>query len=321
MNESHRVEVGGGHTLHVEVSGNPTGIPAVYLHGGPGAASDAFCHTLMDPQKYCIFVYDQRGCGKSLCAGDPLRHNTTPHMVMDLEKIRVFFRIPQWGLVMGGSWGASLALIYAIHHPDRVQSYVVRGTSLLEHPFWSASLLELYPERWDALRQLLPQHITPKEVHPWIHRAIHVDHNEEVARAFTGMEMGALGVAREARLEAPMDSKDMWDMARISSHYEANRWFLPPQYLRKQCHRIAHIPGIFIHGRLDVICPLRDVWQGLLPHLRGAQLWIVEGAGHSYLDPPIAQAMREASVALFTSSKACRPCAQQVGNSPSWRMH
>ena len=303
------VPVGDGHELWVEFSGDPSGVPAVYLHGGPGAASVRSCHDLFAPG-YWVCVYHQRGCGRSRYR-DRLRNNTTAAAVRDVNRVRSAIGVRRWGLVMGGSWGASLALLYTMAYPHRVGSYVVRGISLLEKPFWSPALLDLYPERWEALKRLLPPGLPPGDTHRAIHRAIHRDRDRAVARAFVSMEMSALGVHPRSRARprppAPRCSRDEWDMATIASHFEAHRWFLPPRFLRERCGAASRVPGIFVHGRLDVICPLRPVWEGLLPRLPRAALWVVEGAGHSHRDPPIAAAMREASRRLLHQARGTTP--------------
>jgi proline iminopeptidase len=290
--------VGDGHELYVETVGHAGGRPAVYLHGGPGSGCQPDHRQLFDPPMYRSVLFDQRGCGLS----QPKRSreaNTTDHLVADLETIREALGIERW-LVVGGSWGATLALAYAQRHPDRVTGIVLRSTFLgtrdeLDQAFLNA-LPRFYPGlNEDFLSLLSPEERTqPLEAYwrrildpdPNIHRpAAHSWHDTE--RILSEIKPGRTRLNLEAIKD---NSRPLPATSFMEAHYFHNACFMSPDQLMTNATKLIGIRGIIVQGRYDLLCPvstahaLAAVWQN-------AELRIVEGAGHSLYDPGIRDAV------------------------------
>jgi proline iminopeptidase len=293
--EPHRtgmLDVGEGHRIYWEVSGNPKGKPVVFLHGGPGGGTDPKQRRFFDPTRYCIVLFDQRGCGKSTPHAS-LEANTTWHLVRDMETLRTHLAMEKWQ-VFGGSWGSTLALAYAQTHPDRVSELVLRGIFLLRPKelawFYQAGTSELFPEAWDDYLAPIPVAERGDLVAAYHKRLTHSDPvvQQEAARAWSVWE------ARTSFLLPKPDhvtraAGDAFALAfaRIECHYFVNRGFLRSEnQLLDDVEKIRRIPTTIVQGRYDVVCPATSAWD-LARRFPEAKLRVVEDAGHSAYEPGI----------------------------------
>ncbi len=288
------LDMGDGHRIYVEQSGHPQGQPVVVFHGGPGGGCSPAMRRYFDPKHYRVILFDQRGCGLSKPHAS-VTDNTTWHLVADVERIRETFGIRDW-IVFGGSWGATLALIYAETHPERVQGLVLRGVFLAEQSelnwFYGGGAGQFFPDLWDGFCRPIP----PDEQHDLIgayhKRLFSGDYAEEAryARHWAMWENALASVEFDGLPgEAPPDYARAF--ARLENHYFINRAFLEEdgQILRDR-HRIEHIPAIIVQGRMDMICPPVSAWR-LSQGWRRAALRIVPAAGHALSEPGITAAL------------------------------
>lgn len=294
------LEVGDGHTLHVETVGRADGVPALFLHGGPGGGCHAGHRALFDPARFHAVLFDQRGAGRST----PHRSreaNTTQHLIADIEKIRTALGIENW-LLVGGSWGATLALAYAQAHPDRARGIVLRATFLgtrreLEWAF-GTGFSTFYPGLYaDFLDLLTPEErAAPLEAYwrrmldpdPQIHRP--------AIWAWYHVERTLSQIAPPAdRLDpAKLDAPDpLPSSPAMEAYYFSNDCFLAPDQLLNGATKLKGIPGRIIQGRYDLLCPPATSYA-LAERWVDAKIIIVGGAGHSQTEPGVEQAMREA---------------------------
>jgi proline iminopeptidase len=287
-----RLRVSDIHELYWEVSGNPAGKPAVFLHGGPGAGTEPRQRGFFDPARYRIVLFDQRGCGKSTPHAS-LEQNTTWDLTADIEKLREHLGIERW-LVFGGSWGSTLALAYAQQHPERVTELVLRGIFMLRKRelswFYQDGACQLFPDAWEKYLEPIP----PAERGDLItayHRRLTSDDpavRQSAARAWSIWEAATSFLF--ANLEhASHASEDEFSLAlsRIESHYFVHRGFFRSEsQLLDDVGKIRHIPAVIVHGRYDVVCPLESAWD-LHRAWPEADLRIVPDAGHSAFEPGI----------------------------------
>ena len=290
--------VGDGHELYVETVGRADGIPAVYLHGGPGSGCQPGHRRLFDPQQFRAVLFDQRGAGRST----PWRSrqaNTTQHLIADMELIRQTLGIDKW-LVVGGSWGATLALAYAQAHPDRVSGIVLRATFLgtraeLDWAF-GAGLSRFYPGLYRDFLDVLPEAERAEPLEAYWRRILDSDPavHGPAARAWNDTERilseatpaaSRLNVQSITNPATPLASSPF-----MEAYYFSNDCFLEPGQLMKNAGNLAEIPGKIVQGRFDLLCPpaisfaLADKW-------RGAEIHVVERAGHSLGDPGVTEAV------------------------------
>jgi len=290
------LDVGDGHEIYFEESGNPDGKACVFVHGGPGGGSSPEARQFFDPERYRIVVFDQRGCGQSRPHAS-LEANTTWHLVADMERLRDELGIERW-LVFGGSWGSTLALAYAQTHPDRVTELVLRGIFLLRpqeiHWFYQEGASALYPDSWEAY--LAP---IPKEEHDDLLNAFHrrLTCDDETtrlaaARAWSVWEASASFLIQNQDFMDKLDAPDAaLAMARIECHYFVNGGFFEsPNQLLENIDRIRHIPAIIVQGRYDVVCPAVTAWD-LHRAWPEADFQLIQDAGHSAFDRANAQAL------------------------------
>lgn len=296
---THTLPMDERHTLHVEECGNPEGVPVVFLHGGPGSGTAAYHRQFFDPERYRIVLYDQRGCGKSAPHAE-LRDNTTWHLVDDLERLRKHLNIERWA-VFGGSWGSTLALIYAQTHPDRVLGLVLRGIFLCRSQdiawFYQDGASHVFPDYWQDFVDLIPA-----EERDDLLRAYHarLTGDDEVTR----MAAAKAWSIWEGRCASLLPSRELVDffgspftalsLARIESHYFVNNCFLEPDQILRDAHKLADIPGVIVHGRYDMVCPLEQAWA-LHQAWPQAKLEIVPDAGHAASEPAIVDALVRAT--------------------------
>jgi len=288
------------HTLYVEECGNPDGLPVVFLHGGPGAGLSPYHRRFFDPARWHAVLFDQRGAGQSTPFAS-LDANTTPDLIADIERIREHLGIERW-LVFGGSWGSTLALAYAEAHSARVTGLVLRGIFLAreEELRWfnemDGGARCIFPERWARFRDFIPEAERGNMIEAYWRRLDNSDETVQLAaaRAWSAYEGGSTMLVHDP--DAPGDFDEPHkavSLARLEAHYFRNGMFLEPGQLLRGIDRIRHIPGVIVHGRYDIICPVKTAFE-LHQAWPEAEFHIVL-AGHSASDPAIVDKLVEAT--------------------------
>lgn len=288
--------VGDGHHVYYEVSGNPAGLPCVFVHGGPGGGATESARRFFDPDVYRIVVFDQRGCGRSTPHAS-LEHNTTWHLVADMELLRTHLNVERW-LVFGGSWGSTLALAYAQTHPEAVLALVLRGIFLLRpqeiHWFYQEGACALYPDSWQHYLAPIPPDERGDLVSAYYKRLTSDDERVrlEAARAWSVWEASASFLEQNSKFMEQLDEPPAaLAMARIECHYFVNGgFFSTPNQLLDNIDRIRHIPTVIVQGRYDVVCPAITAWD-LHTAWPESELHLIATAGHSAFDPANTEAL------------------------------
>jgi proline iminopeptidase len=299
---SGRLDVGDGHSLYWEQSGNPDGKPAVFLHGGPGAGASPDHRRLFDPQAYNVLIFDQRGCGRSTPHAS-LEANTTWHLVEDIERLREMAGVEKW-LVFGGSWGSTLSLAYAQTHPDRTTGLILRGIFTMEQYeldwLYQQGANAVFPDKYEDFLAPIPEDERGDLVAAYHARLNHADPalQAEAAKAWSTWEAHTVTLLPNAHsLEEAADDKFALAIARIENHYMVHRgWFEDGQLIR-DAHRIRHIPGIIVQGRHDCCTPPAAAWR-LHKAWPEAELNIVDDGGHSFSEPGILDGLIRATDAF-----------------------
>ncbi|MCW2507407.1 MAG: pip [Modestobacter sp.] len=287
--ETGMLDVGDGHSLYWEVCGNPDGKPAVVLHGGPGGGCSPGSRRSFDPDRYRIVLFDQRNSGRSVpSATGPhvdLSTNTTPHLVADIERLREHLGIERW-LVRGGSWGVTLAFVYAQAHPERVTELVlaaITNGSRREVDWITRDMGRVFPREWERFRDGVPAADRDGDLVAAYSRLLH--DRDPAVRATAAQDWcdwedvhSSLAPDAEPSLSVA-DPAFQLAVARIVTHYWGNACFLTDGQLLRDAHRLAGIPGVMVHGRFDVSGPLDTAW-----HMHQAwpdsALVVIEDAGH-----------------------------------------
>ena len=276
------------HTIYYEECGNPQGKPVVFLHGGPGAGLRPFHRQYFDPDFYRIILLDQRGCGQSTPAGELLQ-NTTWDLIEDLEKLRRHLGIERW-LVFGGSWGSTLALAYAAHHPPVVLGLILRGIFLCRSSevnwFYQQGASSIYPDAWEKYLAAIPTAEHGDLVNAYYRRLTGDDPEArlQAARAWNAWESSTAYLFPKEN-SRPEDIRRTQALARIECHYMVHRAFMESDaYLLEKVRSIQHLPTRIVQGRYDVICPMTTAWE-LSKAMPKADLRVVPDAGHSALEP------------------------------------
>lgn len=291
-----RLKVDDIHTLYYEQSGNPQGVPVVFLHGGPGAGSAPKHRQFFDPRHYRIVIFDQRGAGNSTPQGE-LRQNTTAHLVADIEVLREHLGIDRWH-VFGGSWGSTLAIAYAIRHPDRVLSMTMRGIFLMrqsEMDHFLYGMRTIFPEAWENL--VAPLSSAERSDILGTYYRLLTDSDPKIhmpaARRWSAYECACLRLIPEAPIPEAKAAKATenndsdiyaYAIARLECHYFVHNRFEPENYLLDNIGKIRHIPCVIVQGRYDVICPPVTAYD-LHKHWPEARFIIVPDAGHASSEP------------------------------------
>lgn len=301
--ETGMLAVGDGQTLYWEQSGNPAGKPVVFVHGGPGSGTSPWQRRFFDPERYRIVLFDQRGAGKSTPhASEPaadFTHNTTWHLVADMEVLRAHLGIDRWQ-VFGGSWGSALALAYAETHPEAVTELVLRGIFTLRKTeldwFYEGGAAPVYPDLWE--RYLAPiAGVAPGGMISAYHEllfdvdpAVHVP----AGIAWTQWETATVTlVPDEAAIAASGDAAHATAFARIENHYFVNAGWFEDGQLIADAHKIRHIPTVIVQGRHDMCTPMMTAWD-LHKAMPEAEFIVVPDAGHSAAEPGNRRALRAA---------------------------
>lgn len=298
--ETGRLQVSALHNLYYEQVGNPKGKPIVFLHGGPGGGLDKDHRRYFDPNHYRIILFDQRGCGQSTPFAE-LKENTTWDLVADIEKLRTHLKIERWH-VFGGSWGSTLALSYAITHPEKVTALILRGIFLCRPSeiqwFYQEGAGQIFPDYWSTYYNHIPAAERGDFVKAYYKRL--TSDNEEVrleaARVWSQWESATsyLRVKKEA-IAGYHDPAKALPFARIECHYFINNaFFKTNNFLLENVEKIRHIPGVIVQGRYDVVCPMRSAWD-LHQAWPESKLNVIDDAGHAASEPGIRSALIEAT--------------------------
>jgi len=287
------------HTLYIEESGNPAGVPVVFLHGGPGAGCAPWHRQFFDPEHYRIILFDQRGCGRSTPHAE-LQANTTWDLVADLEKIRKELAIERW-LVFGGSWGSTLGLAYAETHPERVSALIMRGI-FLGRPtdiawFYQAGANRIFPDYWEDFVAPIPVEERDNLLAAYYQRL--TGSNEiarmQAAKAWASWEGRTINLKPlDTSMEHFTNPHTAMSVARIEAHYFMHACFLEANQLIRDAQALKDIPGMIIHGRYDMICPLSQAHElhQAWPH---ADFTVVPACGHAASELGIQSALVKAS--------------------------
>lgn len=292
---THRLAVEEPHQLYVEESGNPDGIPVLFLHGGPGAGCEDYHRRFFDAERFRIILMDQRGAGRSTPLAD-LTHNSTDHLVADIETLREFLGIDQW-LLFGGSWGSTLSLVYAQTYPQRVIGMVLRGIFLCRpediHWFYQSGASRVFPDYWEDYLAPIPQDERQDMVSAYYKRLTSPNELEQIQAA----KAWSIWEGRCATLQPNPGVVEHFGhprvaiaLARIECHYFMNRSFLEPDQIVRNAHKLADIPAVIVHGRYDMVCPLDNALT-LSRAWPEADLQIIRDAGHSASEPAIVDAL------------------------------
>ena len=288
------IDMGDGHRIYVEQCGNPDGIPVVVLHGGPGGGCSPAMRRYFDPTAFRVILFDQRGCGRSRPHASVIQ-NTTWHLVNDIEVIRKELGISRW-ICFGGSWGATLALIYAITHPERVAHMVLRGVFLMTKQeldwFYGGGAGAFFPELWAKFVNVIP----PDERHDLIaayHRRLfsgNVMEETRYGRIWANWENALASIHHDGPLgESPAEYARAF--ARLENHYFHNGGFLEEDgWILREKSRIKHIPATIIQGRYDMICPPVSAWK-LAQGWDHCEIRLIPFAGHALSEPGISEGL------------------------------
>jgi proline iminopeptidase len=283
-----------GHVMYWEQVGNPRGRPVLFLHGGPGAGAGAVHRRFFDPAHWRIVIFDQRGAGRSRPLGS-LEANTTPHLVGDIERLRMYLGIDRW-LLFGGSWGSTLALAYAQAQPAHVVGLVLRGVFLgryQEVEWFLRGLAQVFPDAHAAFAGFLPPHERDDLLGNYLRRLTNPDPavHMEAARAWSIYEGSCSTLLPSPdTVSSFAGDRTALGLARIEAHYFAHDLFLPAGGLLSHMGTIGHLPGEIVQGRYDMVCPAISAFD-LAAHWPAARLTIIPDAGHSALEPGVRRAL------------------------------
>ncbi len=289
--------VGDGHELYVEQCGRPDGVPVVVLHGGPGAGCSPYMRRFFNPALYRIVLFDQRGSGRSRPQGS-LAANTTWDLVRDVEAIRTHLGIERWQ-VFGGSWGSTLALLYAQAHPDRVRALLLRGIFTMTRGeldwFYGGGAARFYPEPWDQFAAPIPPSERDDMIAAYYRRLTSEDTAEQVRFARPWVRWESATASLKPSRAGLLDGAQARAFARIECHFFAHRgWLERDDQVLANMDRIASVPGVIVQGRYDVICPpitamrVAEAWPGV-------DLRMVDDAGHALSEPGISAELLRAT--------------------------
>jgi len=302
--KTHQLAVEKPHSLYIEESGNPNGIPVLFVHGGPGAGTEPQHRRFFDPEIYRIVLFDQRGCGQSTPHAE-LENNNTQALIQDIENIRELLGIEQW-ILFGGSWGSTLSLAYAQTHPEQTKALILRGIFLCRpkdiHWFYQEGTNQIFPDYWEHFLEPIPEKERGNLLEAYYKRLIGQD---EVAR-MAAAKAWSIWEGRCSTLQPHNSVVDHFSdpftalsLSRIECHYFMNDSFLEDNQLLNNMDKIKHIPGVIVHGRYDLICTLDAAWE-LNQKWPASELKIIRDAGHSAFEPGIIDALVHATNEMAT---------------------
>ena len=288
------------HTLYYEEVGNPEGKPIVFLHGGPGGGCSAHYRRFFDPKKWRVILFDQRGCGRSTPFAE-LRENTTWDLVEDIEKIREHLGIKSWS-VFGGSWGSTLALSYAVTHPENVAGLFLRGIFMLRGKeikwFYQEGAHRIYPDAWEHYIAPIPEEERGNFIEAFYKRLTsdNPEIRSEAAKAWSVWEASTSKLIQDQNLKQAFGTDRFAEaFARIECHYFINQGFFEEDnFLLNNISKIRHIPAIIVQGRYDVVCPAESAWE-LHRAWPEADFHMIQDAGHSLSEEGISKILVEAT--------------------------
>ncbi|RRD61300.1 prolyl aminopeptidase [Leucobacter sp. OH1287] len=299
------LEVGDGHSLYYEQSGNPDGKPVVAVHGGPGGGSTASMRRYFNPEKYRIVLFDQRGCGKSRPhASEPdadLSANTTWHLVADIEMLREHLGIDKWQ-VFGGSWGSTLSLAYAETHTDRVTELVLRGIFTLRESelrwFYQEGASHLFPDFWETYLEPIPEEDRDDLIAAYNRRLFNPDTAIHVPAglAWSIWEASTTSLFVDEKFVKQAAEDDFWSVAfaRIENHFFFNKGWMEDGQLIRDAVKLKNIPTVIVQGRYDACTPPQTAWD-LYRQMPHAKFVMVPDAGHASIEPGIRTALMNAT--------------------------
>lgn len=271
------------HSIYYEESGNPQGIPLLRIHGGPGNASKPEHRQYFDPKKFRIILYDQRGCGKSTPQGE-IKENTIDDLIKDIESLRLHLKIDQF-IIVGASWGTTVALHYAINYPSSVKQVILVGVFTasqyeIEWLYNNQIPRTFFPEYWESLAQFFSAHQKEPSTHQLykLYETAHTETKANIIKMCARWEriLGSLVPPKVLDIEVTAKQINTVD---IKSHYILNRYFLSPEYIFNNISKISHIPITIIHGRYDLTCPVSIALRLKQSH-QNTNLIIEPLAGH-----------------------------------------
>lgn len=289
-----------GAEIYWEESGNPSGVPVVFLHGGPGSGTEPNHRCYFDPKIYRIVLFDQRGCGKSKPHSE-LKDNTTWHLVDDMEALKKHLNISQW-VVFGGSWGSTLALAYAETYPASVLALILRGIFLGRpkelHWFYQFGAHHIFPDEWEKYLDPIPEKERGDLLQAYYKRLTSTDPavRKRAASTWSSWEGAALKLIFDPELFLQFTEDTHADaLARVECHYFVNRcFFKTDNWLLENIGAIQNIPGVIVQGRYDIVCPMESAWE-LHKAWPTAELCVIKDAGHAASEPGIMDALIRAT--------------------------
>jgi proline iminopeptidase len=283
------LDTGDGHRLYYEQSGNPQGVPVIFLHGGPGAGSNPAHRRFFDPDFYRIVIFDQRGAGRSRPFAS-VDNNTTDHLVADIEQLRLHLNIHSW-LVFGGSWGSTLALVYALRHTDRCRGLVLRGIflgSTAELDWFLYGMNMVFPEAWRRFAEYIPEQEQGDLMAAYHKRLMDpaADVHMQAAAYWAGYETSCSNLLTSPSEAPPQASSGALSLARIEAHYFINDVFIGDTEILDGVPGLRHLLCTVVQGRYDMVCPIRTA-DALVRAWPEIDYRIVPDAGHSAMEPGI----------------------------------
>lgn len=301
------LDVGDGHRIYVEQCGNPAGVPAIVLHGGPGGGCSPAMRRYFDPAEYRIILFDQRGCGRSRPHAS-VEANTTWHLLADIERIREALGIDRW-VVFGGSWGATLSLLYAQTHPERAAYLILRGVFLMTSGeldwFYGGGAGRFFPDQWERFVSPIPPDERGELILAYHRRLFSGDLPQETryARTWAAWENALASIEHEGPPgESPADYARAF--ARLENHYFINEGFLDRDgQILDDVPLIADVPATIVQGRYDMICPPDAAWR-LSERWRRAELKMIPQAGHALSEPGISAELVRTTNAVVRRAQA-----------------
>ena len=292
---THNIAVTEPHVLYVEESGNPEGIPVLFVHGGPGGGTRQTDRCFFDPDKYRIILFDQRGSGQSKPHAR-LEDNNTAALIEDIETIRATLGIDRW-VVFGGSWGSTLGLVYAQTYPELVLGLILRGIFLCRdediHWFYQHGASHIFPDYWQQYMQIIPEAERGDMLSAYYSRLTGDNEIERMsaAKAWSVWEGRCATLrANDALVDHFANPHMAMAMARIEAHFFVNKAFLEPNQIINNARRLKDIPGTIVHGRYDMVCPVNQAFS-LSNAWPEAKLKIIADAGHSSSEPGTTDAL------------------------------